>query len=243
VQTSDGGYLLALLDEGLIKSLFDTWLIKINSQGILQWEKFIPQSNDIGKTTSITADQNNAYLAGFFRNQSKCFISKTTLTGDTLWTKKFDFASNRLDPSVISIYNNANQLFVTAQNYLLCFNKNGVKLWQKSFIEPILNLECRDTLKVLTSSRNTGDVWAGVYTILSSGDSLSYQKINLNNGFLPDNLSINDLLLDKNSNLYATGSLKTDENKLWLAKFSTYGQPLWQYQTSQLLILCLVGRE
>ncbi len=95
-QTSDGGYILAGYQENA-NGYYNTYVIKINSSGNIQWEKSLGIDNNDERGRFILQTSDNGYvIAGDMHtpsNYDDVFIMKLNTNGDSLWTKIYGFAS------------------------------------------------------------------------------------------------------------------------------------------------------
>jgi len=97
-KTEDGGFVLAgEKDAWPIDA--DTWIIKTNSSGLLEWEKSYGNDNDDERAFSIKYGEGSFFIVGAkgCNGYSGCdgWLIKIDGAGDTIWTKSFpDIQSN-----------------------------------------------------------------------------------------------------------------------------------------------------
>lgn len=148
-QTSDGGYIVvgakstALFD---IHSKRDVWLVKLDDQGLIQWEKtFGTWGNDRGNAVLQTSD-NGFIIAGSAEpigtEKGDLWIIKTDEQGNKQWDSIFGISSEFESGSMVIEIDDGNYIVVGSVNtsgggrgdiWLLKINANGNKLWDKSF--------------------------------------------------------------------------------------------------------------
>ena len=103
-QTTDGGYILAGETDSYGAGSRDFWLVKIDSNGIVQWEKTfggsgVDGADSVQQTTDggyIIAGYTDSYVAG----TRAVWLVKTDSNGNGLWNKTFGGAGNNLAESV-----------------------------------------------------------------------------------------------------------------------------------------------
>jgi len=86
IQTSDQGYAVigmkGLISDGVIRN----WLVKLDANGVVQWDKSFSKSDDFGR--SIAQTPNGDYIVVSESNYSA--IWKVSKTGEILWNKSIN---------------------------------------------------------------------------------------------------------------------------------------------------------
>jgi PKD repeat protein len=86
-QTSDGGYIIAGLARSWGAGNYDSWLVRLNAQGQLQWSRtFGTIYDDFGLCTAQTPD-GGFLMSGFWGGPRTGFILKTDAFGVPVWQR------------------------------------------------------------------------------------------------------------------------------------------------------------
>ena len=164
--TSDGGYLIAGSTTTVggatgFHGSYDYWIMKLNGEGDLQWEKALGGSSaevpvDIistsdgnfliaGKTSSIDGDVNGFHIPYYYGDDY--WVIKINPAGDILWSKcyggyVYDIPGSVIETTdgnyVIAGYTNSVDGDVTVQHgsydaWIIKIQPDGDLIWQKSF--------------------------------------------------------------------------------------------------------------
>jgi predicted secreted protein len=128
--TSDGGFIIAGYKQlqGFTNS--DVWLLKIFSNGEIDWSKTYGGSlDDLAYSVSETADAGfiaSGYTKSYGSGMEDLWLIKTDMYGDTMWTKTFGGLSNDAGNSVIET---AEGDFVVC-GYTMSYSASGdMDLW------------------------------------------------------------------------------------------------------------------
>ena len=184
-QTSDGGYIVvgakstAFFD---IHSKRDVWLVKLDDNGLMQWEKtFGTRGNDMGNAVLQTSD-NGFIITGSAEpigtEKGNLWIIKTDDQGNKQWDSILGVSSDFESGSMIIETDDSNYIVVGSVNtsgggrgdiWLLKIDAFGNKLWDKSFGDRGHNyaddvVETSDGFVILGSSwipdeTNGYDIW------------------------------------------------------------------------------------
>ena len=167
-QTFDGGYIVTGQTTGTQANYYDVSWIKLNSNGNTVWsKKFTPPPPDyIGTGTDViqTVDSGYAILANINDTiganiTNAGLLIKTSMNGDTLWTKKFKYRAGTVTNS-IKLTSDSGFIIVgtialttgpfSFNVYLIKTDANGDTLWTKA-INTSNNFEGAYNIAVLDS--------------------------------------------------------------------------------------------
>ena len=162
VQANDGGYVVTGFSESSDFDIsnsngsYDFWVIKINSEGDLIWEKSLGGS-EIDQARSIIKTVDNAYIiaGNSFSNDgdiasnlgsSDFLLIKISDNGNLIWSKnfggsQFDFATSinkSIDGYLVTGYsksndNDVNRNFGENDYWVLKISESGGLIWQRNF--------------------------------------------------------------------------------------------------------------
>ena len=138
-QTTDGGYILAGETASYSNGGSDAWLLKINSQGMEQWNRSWGGSlNDEGFCAQQTSDGGYILVGYYIHPESDnhdIWLIKTNSYGNRQWDKFFDGGSK--DWGFYVQQTNDNGYIVTGftgdHAWLIKTDSNGNELWNKTF--------------------------------------------------------------------------------------------------------------
>lgn len=147
-QTADGGYILTGTTDYYNKYEFDVWVVKLDSTGVVSWQKKYGLTKRYETAKSIQQTADGGYiLAGYMRNSSTYgydgLIMKLDSAGAITWqsriggTKKyqyseFDCVRQTKDSGYIAI--GTTYAFGSGKSdaWLVKFDSAGAVLWQKA---------------------------------------------------------------------------------------------------------------
>jgi hypothetical protein len=166
VQTNDGGYFVSgqsySTDGNITENQggIDFWVIKLDSEGNLQWQKSLGGSNDdISKSCYQTAD-GNYVVAGFTDSNDghvtennglkDYWIVKLNNVGNILWQKTLGGSSNDL---AFSIQQTADSGFIVGGHSLssdgdVTENRGNYDLWIVKLYPNTVSVQEHDTLEI-----------------------------------------------------------------------------------------------
>ena len=144
VQTGDGGYAMAGYTGSFGAGNVDLWVVKINSNGSIAWEKTYGDSNlNFASTMTTTAD-GGFMVAGSTGNYHPQWFGYWVLrldsNGEVLWQKKFGSGGTNFVSQVIETSNGdflmvgeTGTFSTPARGWILKLDANGNSLWQKIY--------------------------------------------------------------------------------------------------------------
>lgn len=145
VVSPDSGYVVAgITNQGGIDGN-NVMIYKTDSLGVLQWFKHIGETGIEGARSIVRGLNNEYVLAGFQNNFDtsgyNCFLVKTDLNGDTIWTRTFgggdwDMAYS-VDVLADSTYVVAGETYSFGSGdrdmYVVRVAQNGDTIWTRTF--------------------------------------------------------------------------------------------------------------
>ncbi|PVX23846.1 MAG: hypothetical protein CW691_09540 [Candidatus Bathyarchaeum sp.] len=145
IQTSDGGYAIAGNTWSFGAGESDFWLIKVDSSGVMQWNKTYGQSASDGAYSLIQVDDGGYALAGYStaNNQSKdvCFV-KADSAGNVQWTQTYGGSRSDYANSVVQTSDGGYALAATTRSFsddsssdgwLIKTDSDGNMDWNKTY--------------------------------------------------------------------------------------------------------------
>lgn len=138
-QTKDGGYIMAGR-QGISINVQNVLLIKTDSLGEVEWEKFFPAHNGFdNRLNDIIELDSGGYIGTGFTTQSgkgaEMYIMRFDEFGDTLWTKMYGTIESDRGHAIKQAYDGG---FVVAGMWadnagVLRVSESGDSLWVKAF--------------------------------------------------------------------------------------------------------------
>src|ERR1051326_907840 len=145
INTADGGFIISgntmSYGEGN-----DTYLLKLNSDGDVEWSKTYGRSTEGNIGTCIRQTIDNGYI--IVGAQSYCtgpaediILIKTDSMGDTLWTRCFGGTNTDIGSSILQVSDGGFIISGYTRSFgagkfdacLIKTNSNGVPIWTKTF--------------------------------------------------------------------------------------------------------------
>lgn len=119
VQTSDGGFAFAGWVYHSITDEYDTWLVKTNAMGYLEWEKIYVGADDKQASTLLQTPNGGFVIAGYTkshdRGQSDVLLMKTDSTGQL--EGNYTFGGNGDDVASAMNQNTDGGIVITGGTY------------------------------------------------------------------------------------------------------------------------------
>jgi len=145
-QTTDGGYIVAGWTKSFGSGLENTYVLKLNSKGEVEWQKTFGREDSDDGVTSIQQTTDGGYIvAGWtksFRSREDAYILKLNSKGEVEWQKTFggeySDRGNSIQQTTDGGYIAAGwtQSFGSVwweDVYILKFNSKGEVEWEKTF--------------------------------------------------------------------------------------------------------------
>ncbi|PMQ00831.1 MAG: hypothetical protein CBR30_09160 [Dictyoglomus sp. NZ13-RE01] len=139
-RTSDGGYIVAgtkLVPKGGIKYDYDIYILKLKSNGDLDWEKTFGEEGTDEKAFSIIETANGYIVAG--SKGGDAYILKLNTNGNYVWDKTFGGYD---EDDAYSIQQTSDGGYIVAGRkyttnrfdvYVVKFDADGNKVWENTF--------------------------------------------------------------------------------------------------------------
>ena len=150
--TPDGGYIFTgykhtyiSYDFGASYSKTKSWLVKLDADGNIQWEKTYGTGKDIAEEVKLTAD--GGYIFTATSNTSDFWVVKTDKNGTEMWRKNYGGSSIDLSRSIdvtpdggcivgghsTSIDGDLTNYYGNGDYWLVKLDKDGNMQWQKTY--------------------------------------------------------------------------------------------------------------
>lgn len=141
VETSDGGYVIAGARVDFLTSDRDAWILKLDSEGVIQWQKSF--ETDAYPQKVIETQDGSLMIAGYIGSVGAAtgWVMKLDANGELLWQKGYG-ESYFLEFHDIQEMANGDMLFVGRTEsfgagyldaWVLKLNADGNIAWQKTF--------------------------------------------------------------------------------------------------------------
>lgn len=250
--TSDGGYLINAMTWAFGEGACDMWLIKIDANFEVEWQKTYGDENRDGWSNCTIRETNDGGFLVFTDTNSfgreiyDFWILKLNSTGEIEWqrtygTQDYDTADGELQPTkdggfiaIGSTYRGGTFLY---DIWILKLDRNGQIEWNRAYGEPnsyelgYSVQQASDGGYIVGGSQLPAgsDDYRPIIIKLSAAGDVQWQKALGSNErrefFFPHVRETNDggFLLADNSLSAGAGS-----SDLWMAKLSPSGDILWQ---------------
>jgi len=244
-QTSDGGFIIAGETSSSGAGFADFWILKLNANGEVAWQKTYGGSND-DIAYSIQQTSDGFIVVGmsdsFSNPLGDIWVLKLSTNGEVIWQKTYRESGSNLARYVLSISDGfvvagETSSFGTgnADFWVLKLNSSGDVIWQKTYggsnndrIYSIQKTPSDNGFIIAgeTSSFGTGNTDFWVLKLDSSGNVL-WQKTY---GGINDDIasSIQETLDGGFIVAGETSSFGTGNADFWLLKLNSSGDVIWQ---------------
>jgi len=172
-QTSDIGYVVAGQTSSFGSGDSDFWVLKLDLNGNVQWEKTYGISGSIDTATSIQQTTDGGYIVSGFMNSPDFSILKLNLNGNVQWQKTYDIGNNcftggdvpsirqTLDGGYIMLGHTCSSAGIDI--LVLKLDLNGNIQWQKTYGNNI------DTIGSIQQTSDGGYIVAGTSYAYAGG--------------------------------------------------------------------------
>ena len=145
LQTDESGFILIGEKHNDELGDSDLWLLKINSQGEISWEKTLGGTeNDKGYDIKITNSGDYLLLgstSSFGNGGSDIWLIKTDQNGNEIWSQTYGSSNNEYGRSIINTDDGGYLIFATSESFgndntdlhNIKIDSIGVEEWNKSF--------------------------------------------------------------------------------------------------------------
>lgn len=145
LQTDEGGYIIIGEKYNIDFENSDLWLLKINSQGELSWEKTLGSTGD-DRGYDIKNNRSGGYLLlgstnSFGNGGSDIWLINTDSEGNEIWSKTYGSSNNEYGRSIIDSDDGGYLIFATSESFgndntglhNIKIDSTGLEEWNKSF--------------------------------------------------------------------------------------------------------------
>ena len=145
LQTNEGGYIVIGEKYNIDLGNSDLWLLKINSQGEISWEKTLGSTGD-DRGYDIKNNRSGGYLLlgstnSFGNGGSDIWLINTDSYGNEIWSKTYGSSNNEYGRSIIDASDGGYLIFATSESFgndntglhNIKIDSTGVEEWNKSF--------------------------------------------------------------------------------------------------------------
>ncbi|UTW44578.1 hypothetical protein KFE80_09240 [bacterium SCSIO 12696] len=171
--TDDGGFLAAgrtTTDEGG----FRAWIVKLDSNGKVQWQKRYREDQYENTIREILPVKDGGWVfTGFTKNHPSdpdtrnAWIARIDTQGELLWDKAIGGAGSDVtyvmtqtnDGTYLAAGSTQNQTGGTRDAYVIAFDASGKVLWERTFGKP----ETNEVIRGITPYKKSGFVLSGNY--------------------------------------------------------------------------------
>ncbi len=262
---SNGDFVLAANTNSKGEGMFDAWIIKIDRNGYILWEKTLGSEKDDKANLVLQTNDKNYLVVGTTsantNGETDFWLTKLKENGDVEWQKNYGGEQSDIAYSAVQTSDNGYAIVGTTTSYgagktdilLLKINAKGEKEWQKTFgnfgeDEAFSIIQTKDKgfaiagYKTIDSLRNY-DFW-----IIKTDD---IGNIQWDNTFNNDKYNIASSILQSSDNNFvvlgtSTDPKKSGKNTTVIFKIDTIGNVLWNntfdsFYSSSNLVLCSDG--
>ncbi|MCI0448231.1 MAG: SBBP repeat-containing protein [Chlorobi bacterium] len=205
----------------------DIALVKYNSEGILQWVKYVNGGgNSEDKAWGIVVDQSdNVYITGYVTEANyniDCYTAKYSSDGALLWSRTYNGNGNNSDKSWGIVVDTDGSVYITGEskssniNYLTVkYDYAGNQIWASTYNGSGNGTDIASAIGIITNPDNTksvvvtGKSWgywnydfATVRYNSITGEQTQANRYSMN-GITND--VAKDLAVSENNNVYITG--------------------------------------
>ncbi|MFO7721925.1 MAG: hypothetical protein R6V49_01760 [Bacteroidales bacterium] len=144
IRTTDGGYALCGMTESKGKGGRDAWVIKLDPNGKLEWEKTYGDKGDEEANAIIQTSDNGYAIVGYTTSKGKgkkdIFMVKTDSSGNQLWEGIYGGSNHDIGNDIVQTYD-GNYAIVSSTksigsgNYdiwVLKVDTKGNRIWRKT---------------------------------------------------------------------------------------------------------------
>ncbi len=246
-ETDDGGYIFAGHTESFASGDENAWIVKLNSNGTIDWQKFFGGSGS-DSARSIQQTRDGGYIFAGYSNSTNggfnFWVVKLTSDGSITWQKTYD-NDNAYTDQANSIIETSDGDFLVAgytgsygadtnDAWIIKINSVGNIIWQRSFGGNLRDgfesvQETRDGNIIITGytkSFGTGELDGWVVKLNSEGAVIWQKTIggSANDYFLESTESASD------GSVIVAGysSIDTTGDQAWVVKLASDGSVIWQ---------------
>jgi hypothetical protein len=212
--TPDGGYIFAtnsFSNNGDVTNhsnsfdFSDCWIVKLNSSGVIEWQKSIGYSYNEYATSIVSTLDGGYIFAGYFDNgpvtPRDIMLVKITNSGNIVWRKNYGGSKDETYPQIIKTHDNA---FVIACNTTSNDGDVGsTHLDSVSWSRNIWLFKINDTGRIVWQEVYSGSKDDQVYSISETNDNgfILSGTSESNNDDFNGNRGYNDYIIIKSNSI------------------------------------------
>ncbi len=247
LQTEEGGYIVVGEKYNIDLENSDLWLLKINSQGELSWERTLGSTGD-DRGYDIKNNRSGGYLLlgstnSFGNGGSDIWLISTDSNGNEIWSKTYGSSNNEYGRSIIDANDGGYLIFATSESFgndntglhNIKIDSSGVEEWNKSFggfygkNGNVIRQTPNGGYILISSRYNFNDNSYNMWLIkIDPNGSTEWTKIfgesNNDYGFGIAITSDNGFILTGSTNNY--GNSSSDLSDIWVIKTNLNGETL-----------------
>lgn len=240
--SSDNIYVVGRTDNSSYGSPFTAIVFKLNSSGVIQWQRWLSSSSS-DKFENVKVDSSgNVYCVGECRpqthgnNLADFLIAKYNSSGTLQWYRMLGGTSN--DNGVDLVIDSSNNIYAAGytgsdgagsfDHYIVKYNSSGTLQWDKTYGSSSTD---RQYAIALNSSGNLlvgGHVRFGSYrnslSIVNSSTGAVIDSVFFSDSSVPTYYSIDT---DSSGNIYASGNSDDGTDNSCISKFDSSLNPEW----------------
>ncbi len=188
-ETNDSGFIIVGYSKNSLSKLFETWLIKTDENGYLQWEKRF-QSNPPEGFGEYVLELDDGYLlmatVYIERGGTDIWLIKTDFNGNEIWNKKIgsNLGDDSSRGSVIKTSNNEFVIVGSTWEYfpekilLIKTDSSGNRLWRKTYDGQegfnvfetddegfMITGGCADDAYLIKTDKDGNEIWSKSFSI------------------------------------------------------------------------------
>ena len=242
VQTSDNGYAIAGFTNASGAGVYSFWLVKTDSNGVIQWSKTYGGSGDNEAYALAKTSDGGFILAGYTTPATggrQILLVKTDSSGNVIWSQTYGGPGDTEANAVIQASDGNYAVAGTTDSagaggldfYLMKVNSNGVMIWNQTYGGP-----GDDTAYSLVQTSDGGYALTGYSYSFSDGYNNFWLVKTDANGTMQWSQTYDggsdseaaSLVTTSDGGFAIAGSIYTSSGEaFWLVKTDTTGDMVW----------------
>ncbi|MFX0066417.1 MAG: hypothetical protein ACFFC7_30020 [Candidatus Hermodarchaeota archaeon] len=145
IQTTDGGFVVAAFEDGVRRSLYGTWLIRLNSTGFPVWNVSYGYPQVVNPSTLLQLSDGAVVLAGDLWSETPgndAIVLCFDLNGTSLWNRTYAYENSESEAISSLVQTNDGGLVLAgathtydapADAWLIRTDSSGNILWERTY--------------------------------------------------------------------------------------------------------------